>query len=119
MNAILAASGLALNTPLPDNGALTGGVGTTEVRNTASMQGGVLPAAVHDMIVRGPRRDLRAGLVFRGEADQMRTVFDPGTTCSWPSGDRYEWHDGTERYIKTSASSSSSSPFDCFLTIYP
>ena len=119
MNAILSASGLALNNALSDNGALTGGVGTTQVRNTASMQGGILPAAVHDLIVRGPRRDLRSGVVFQGEADQMRTVIDTGTSCAWPGGDQYEWHDGTERYIKTSAAATSSSPFDCFLTIYP
>lgn len=117
-NQILQMAGVGSTAVASGNGVVTGGVGSSEVRATAAMQGGVLPAAVHDLIVRGPRRDVSTSVGFQASADQVWLSPAPNS-CAWPASSTYVWQESDERYVKAAADPAVTPPFDCFLTIHP
>lgn len=118
VNQILSLAGVGNISTGTGHGSLTGGVGTSEVRTIASAQGGLLPAAVHDLIVRGPRSNLSISTAFRTSADQVGVVTEPAT-CGWQDATTYAWDETAGVYIRVLAQPPVSSPFACFLTIYP
>lgn len=117
-NLILQTAGVGSNASAAGNATVIGGVGSSEYRANAAMQGGILPACVHDLIVRGPRRDLSTSTAFQASADQVVVAPLP-STCTWPAPSLYLWDESSERYVKTTTDSPATSPFDCYLTINP